>query len=169
MTKPLTYCPHRRSTDGAILDWRVYHPADWPSDACGLQTILAVVQAENAARGLCGLPELPDGWFAWPVRRAMVPGGDLNPANIVHQDSSAWPSEATCTVRTGYHDAAASGIVKWFTPVPPEGTPDASDDPPPPGIGGFATVAAIDHLTARVCRIDAKLDRVLSLLLAAGG
>ena len=180
MTQNLTYCPHRRSTDGIVMDWRVYRAAP---HATAIETILTVVEPENAARDLCGLPDLHDGWDTWPKRRVMAPGGGLNPANAepgtghepllpgrvygaarsVHAEDAAL-SPAACARRmndTDHRRAVAPGITKRFIPVrPAEGTPDAVDDIRPPTAGGFATMAAVECLIARVCRMNEKLDRL---------
>ena len=57
------------------MTWRVVQETE------AFTATMAVVDSENAARKICDMPLLTDGWTAWPDRRVSGPAGALNPAN----------------------------------------------------------------------------------------
>src|ERR1700733_8336654 len=133
---PLTYSPHCLDADGFVREWRICRRSG---------PLLAVVARENAARELCGLPSVDDGWTPHPRRLVKGPAGDPNPANREfaspsdatpdgrlpwgtprQKDANGWPSpeplsagivyEAAPPVRLG--PPVAMGISRTFAPAP---------------------------------------------------
>lgn len=120
MDYPLTYSPHRLDADGFVREWRICRRSG---------PLLAVVARENAARELCGLSSVDDGWTPHPRRLVKGPAGDLNPANrepyasVTRKDVAdvalaKWGIvyEAAPPVRLVH--PVAMGISRTFAPAP---------------------------------------------------
>jgi len=77
--KNLTYSPHSFCPERHVMSWRITHRDNH-------SVVLAVVEAENAARVLCDLPPIETGWTYWPERRVSAAAGSLNPVNVDFAD-----------------------------------------------------------------------------------